>query len=73
MRLNRPQPGPLDPNIAPAQPGAGAAHFDPANGTSATNSAPPQAPQNHPTLVKLAQLLGRQVARDTSVDGGVDD
>jgi hypothetical protein len=73
MRLNRPQPGPLDPKIAPAQPGAGAAHFGPANGTSATNSAPPQAPQNHPTLIKLAQLLGRQVARNASVDGGADD
>ena len=73
MRIRRPKPGPTDPKIAPAQPGAGAAHFDPANGTSATNSAPPQAPQNHPTLLKLAQLLGRQVARDASVDGGADD
>lgn len=72
MRNHRPQPGPLDPKEPPAQPGFGATHSVPANGTPLTNSVPPTVPKNHPSLIKLAQLLGRQVARNASNNGGTD-
>lgn len=70
MRSNRPQPGPLDPRKTPAQPGGGAAHSDPTSGTVGTTSVPPHAPENHPSLIALARLLGHQLARKTTRDGG---
>ena len=70
MRIRSPQPGTTDPSKTLAQPGGGAAHSNPANGTSATNSASPQPLKTHPTLISLARLLGRQVAREASDTGG---
>ena len=73
MRIRRPQPGPTDQKKPAPMPAGGVARPDFRYGHAATAVAPSQLPKNHPALTSIARLLGQQVARAASAQGGVDD